>query len=51
MEEERREMEKGRCEKMNVVTSMCRFQKRLNTHHTVVHSSSVLVLALTGTDP
>ena len=52
MEEERREMEKGSCEKMNVVTStVCRFQKRLHTHHTVVHSSSVLVLVLTGTDP
>ena len=52
MKEERREMEKGSCEKMNVVNSTAhRFQKRLHTHHTVVHSSSVLVLVLTGTDP
>ena len=53
MKEERRELEKGSCERMTVVGHLkcARFQKRLHTHHTVVHSSSVLVLVVTGTDP
>lgn len=47
MKEERRELEKGSCERMNVVGHL----KCAHTHHIAVHSSSVLVLVVTGTDP